>query len=332
MPVEYKDYYKTLGVPKSASADAIRKAYRKLARQYHPDVNKQPGAEARFKAINEAHEVLGDPQKRRRYDELGANWQQYEQWQQQGGGRNFEWVFTGPGGARFGNGSTFEGADLGDFSDFFRTFFGDLGGVARGGRTSTRSSRRAEARAGASIGASLEQQVEISLEESFRGTERTLEIRDPDNGGTRRLVVKIPPGVRDGQRIRLSGQGQQGRGGGAAGDLYLVVRVKEHPFFRRDGDNIRAQLPVSLSEALLGAEVSVPTLKGRVRLRIPPETQNGRVIRLAGQGMPRLGDSGHGDMLVEVKVVLPQKLSDDERELVRKLTAARHEDVRSHLL
>lgn len=325
MPVQYKDYYKVLGVGKDASADEVRKAYRKLARRYHPDVSKDPSAEQRFKEVNEAYEVLGDPAKRKRYDQLGANWQQYEQWQQGQGDRGFEWVFTGPGGfnVEFGNGA--ESEDLGGFSDFFRTFFGDLAGrSARAGRAGARTMPRA--------GADLEEALEVSLAEACRGAERTLEILDPATSRRRRITVKVPAGVRDGQRIRLAGQGQPGAAGGGAGDLYLVVRVKEHPFFRREGDDLHVELPVSLSEALLGADVVVPTLKGRVTLKIPPETQNGRVIRLAGQGMPRLGTGGHGDTYVKVKVVLPQRLSDDEKQLVKRLMDARKEDVRAHLL
>jgi DnaJ-class molecular chaperone len=325
VPVQYKDYYKVLGVSKDVSADQVRKAYRKLARELHPDVNKASGAESRFKEVNEAYEVLSDPEKRKRYDQLGANWQQYEQWQDQGGGRNFEWAYSGPEGFTFGNGGEDLG-DLGGFSDFFRTFFGDLAGGRPGAGTTT---RRARARAGQD----LETVVEITLPEAYRGAERALEVADPTNGAApRRLSVKIPPGVRDGQRIRLAGQGGAGGGGGRRGDLYLVVRVREHPFFRREADDIRVELPVTLAEALLGGEVVVPTLKGRVTLRIPPETQNGRVIRLAGQGMPRLGGAGHGDMYVTVRVVLPQHLSEEERAAIRKVAEAHKEGVRSHLL
>ena len=335
MPVQYKDYYKILGVPKDATAEQIRKAYRKLARELHPDVNKAAGAEQRFKEVNEANEVLSDPEKRKRYDQVGANWQQYEQWQQQGSGRNFEWVFTGPGGFQYGNGG--EDFEAGGFSDFFRTFFGDLGGAAgtatRGGTTTRRGAR-------ARSGQDFETVVEVSLPEAYKGTERSIEVQEP-NGETRRLTVKVPAGVRDGQRIRLGGAGGKGTAGGAAGDLYLVVRVREHPFFKRDGDDIRIELPVTLAEAVTGAEVVVPTPKGRVTLRIPPETQNGRVIRLAGQGMPRLGASrtgapapgtGHGDMYVTVKLVLPTKLTDEERAAIKKIAEHHKEDVRSHLL
>jgi curved DNA-binding protein len=322
MPVEYKDYYKTLGVSKTASAEEIKKAYRKLARQHHPDVNKKPESEKRFKEINEANEVLSDPEKRKRYDTVGPDWARFQNGgtRQQPGG--FQWVYTGQPGQDPFNG------EAGGFSDFFRTLFGegqadfDTGPLF--GRTGTRRRR-------AAVGTDIEQEVEITLAEAYKGTERTLELRMPD-GTTRRLSVKIPAGVRDGQRIRLAGQGAPGGGGGPAGDLFLRVRARPHPVFQRDGDDLRMDLPVALHEALLGAEVTVPTLKGRVSLRIPPETQNGRVIRLAGQGMPR-ATGGHGDLYVTVKVVLPTKLTDKERELVTELAASRAgEDPRKGLL
>src|SRR5213594_3926532 len=245
MPVEYKDYYKTLGVSKNASAEEIKKAYRKLARQHHPDVNKKPEAEKRFKEINEANEVLSDPEKRKRYDAVGPEWERFQQGGQQPGG--FQWVYTGPPGQDPFN------REAGGFSDFFRTLFGE----------------------GA---ADIEHEVEITLAEAYKGTERSVELRLPD-GTTRRLSVKVPAGVRDGQRIRLAGQGAPGGGGGPAGDLFLRVRVRPHPVVERDGEDLRLVLPVALHEALLGADVTVPTLKGRVSLRIPPETQNGRTIR-----------------------------------------------------
>ncbi len=329
MPVEYKDYYKTLGVKKDAKDDEIAKAYRRLARQHHPDLNKRADAERRFKEINEAYQVLHDPEKRRRYDQLGPNWERFAQGGAPGGTGGFQWVFTQPGA----------GGDLGDFSDFFRMVFGDAGGAQAGFRTGTvddligggRARANGRGRARATAGEDLESEVEITLLEAYRGTERAIEVRRED-GATRRLDVKIPAGVRDGQRVRLAGQGAPGTRGGPAGDLYLRVRVLEHPFFRRDGDDIRVELPVALHEALLGAEVTVPTLKGRGSLKIPAETQNGRVIRLAGQGMPG-GAGGHGDMYVAVKVVLPQKLSPEERETVQKIAARRaDENVRSHLL
>jgi curved DNA-binding protein len=320
MPVEYKDYYKTLGVSKNASAEEIKKAYRRLARQHHPDVSKKPEAEKRFKEVNEANEVLSDPEKRKRYDTVGPDWERFRQGGQQPGG--FQWVYTGQPGADPFNG------EAGGFSDFFRTLFGegaaDVDTGSLFGRPSTRRRRSV-------AGADVEHEVEVTLAEAYKGTERSLELRLPD-GTTRRLSVKIPAGVRDGQRIRLAGQGAPGGAGGPSGDLFLRVRVRPHPLFERDGEDLRLVLPVALHEALLGADVTVPTLKGRVSLRIPPETQNGRTIRLAGQGMPR-ATGGHGDLYVTVKIVLPTKLNERERELVNELAASRAgEDPRKGML
>ena len=314
MSVEFKDYYKTLGVTRTASAEEIKKAYRKLARQHHPDVAKGPKSEARFKEINEANEVLSDAEKRGRYDTLGPNWQQ--QFTGGPGQGRPHWAQGQPGGDPFGATT--------DFSDFFRTVFGgaEPSGPMRG---------RTRARAGSD----LEQEVPVSLAEAYQGAERAFEIRPAGaEGRPRTIEVKIPAGVQSGQRIRLAGQGGPGSGGGAAGDLYLRMNVTGHPFFERDGDDLRADLPVAFHEALLGAEATVPTLKGPVSLRIPPETQNGRTIRLAGQGMPRAKTrgGGHGDLYVTVKVVLPQKLNDEDRELIGKLALRHGEDVRAHLL
>ncbi len=316
MPVEYKDYYKILGVPKTASTEEIKKAYRKLARQYHPDINRKPEAEKRFKEINEANEVLSDPDKRGRYDQVGPDWARFAGGGAQPGG--FRWTVNGrPGGL---------GAeDLGDFSDFFRTLFGQGGGFAAEDLFGARTGRRSRT----APGADLEATIEITLLDAFKGADREVEVSDA-SGRSRTLRVKIPAGVRDGQRIRLGGQGGAGEGGGPAGDLYLRVRIRPHPLFTRDGDDLRMELPVALHEALLGAEVTVPTLKGRVSLRIPPETQNGRTIRLAGQGMPRTA-GGSGDLFVTVRVTLPTKLDDDEKECIRRI-GARQDDPRRHLL
>ena len=315
MPVEYKDYYKTLGVQKSATAADIKKAYRKLARQHHPDVNASADASKKFKEINEANEVLSDPDKRKRYDELGPDWERYAHAGPAGQGSdgNFRWVYSGtPGANPFGG-------EAGDFSDFFNSVFGGMGGF--GGTTAGNGSRR---RARVRPAADVEYPIDVTLAEAYRGAERALELRGED-GKTRRLSVKIPAGVRDGQRIRLAGQAD-------GGDLYLLVHTKADLRFVRDGDDLRMELPVALHEALLGAEVTVPTLKGRVSLRIPPETQNGRTIRLAGQGMPRTA-GGYGDLFVTVKVVLPTKLTDEERTLMGEMAERRKgDDVRAHLL
>src|SRR5205807_3202503 len=315
MPVEYKDYYKTLGVPKNASTDDIKKAYRKLARQYHPDVNKKPDAEKKFKEINEANEVLGDPEKRKRYDTVGPDWEQFAQGRGRPSGTGgFQYVYTGqPGESPFGD-------DASGFSDFFRTLFGQ---AANGGFADADDlfGRRTRTRTRARQGEDIEGEVEVTLPEAYKGTEHVVQIAR-DGEPPKRLTVKIPPGVKDGQRIRLAGQGAPGANGGPPGDAYLRVRVKPHPFFTRDGDDLRVELPVAMHEAMLGGEVTVPTLKGRVSLRIPPETQNGRTIRLAGQGMPRGrgpwarsdGGEGAGDLFVTVKVVVPTKLTDEDRD------------------
>ena len=331
MPVEYKDYYKTLGVKQDATAADIKKAYRKLARQYHPDVNTSADASRKFKEVNEANEVLSDPEKRKKYDQLGPDWERYAQAGSQyrsggmggrgGNGGGYTWSYTGaPGADPFGG-------DGGGFSDFFQSIFGNMGGF----EAQPEATRRRASRPRPASDPELEYPLEVALAEAYKGGERVLQLQG-EGGTARRLTVKIPAGVKDGQRIRLAGQAHAGRNGAPAGDLYLKVSVKSDPRFSRDGDDLRMELPLALHEALLGADVTVPTLKGRVSLRIPAETQNGRTIRLAGQGMPRVG-GGFGDLYVTVKVVLPTKLSDEERDCLREMAEQRKDDdVRAHLL
>ena len=363
--MEYRDYYAILGVPKTASQAEIKKAYRKLARQSHPDVNKgDAAAERRFKEVNEAHAVLGDPEKRKAYDELGANWEAYQRAGAGAGARGGPFAgFGGFGGAGSSGPGNFrfeyrgDPEDLAGFSDFFRTFFGGGFTTSPGpgngrttGRTTTRSTggidfedllgglggedafggraTRGDPYAGAgargragSARQDAEADAEISLEEAFTGTTRLVQV------GERRLEVSIPPGVETGQRIRLRGEAGSGP---EAGDLYLRVTVREHPLFTRKGADLHRELPVTLREALLGAEVPVPTLTGRVVLRIPPETQNGRTFRLAGQGMPRFRDSGRGDLYVRLRVVLPTRLDEDARRRARDfLDSVRQPDPRA---
>jgi curved DNA-binding protein len=315
--VEYKDYYKMLGVDRNASEKEIKKAYHKLARKYHPDVN--PGnkeAEEQFKEINEAHEVLSDPEKRKKYDRLGTNWQQ---WQNMGGDpRGFDWSqwYAQPGGGRvhvqYGDlGDLFGGSGGGSFSDFFEAIFGGLG--QRGGGTwGTRAQPRA------ARGQDYEQEVEVTLEEAFSGTTRVLQ----KDG--RRLEVKIPPGVETGSKVRMSGEGGEGFGGGTKGDLYLRVKVLPHRTFERQGNDLYCEVPVDLYAAVLGGEVRVTTLKGGAMLTVPPETQSGKTFRLKGQGMPRLKDpQKRGDLYAKVRVTVPQKLTDGEKELFRQLASMR---------
>jgi curved DNA-binding protein len=328
--VEYRDYYATLGVPRGAPAADIKKAYRKLARQHHPDVNKSdPAAEKRFKEISEAYAVLGDEEKRKAYDTLGSNWEAYQNAGAGGQSGNPFAGFTGFGGGRPGGGVRFEyrgnADDLAGFSEFFRTFFAgepDLN-TARsarraGGATRTRvrtgtieelfgdygepeSTGNGGGRVAAPARESYEAEAELSLEEVALGTKRQVDV------GGRRIEVTIPAGVADGQRIRLSGVGPDGA------NVFIRVKVAPHPVFTREGMNLTRELPLALGEALLGAEVTVPTLTGRVLLRIPAETQNGRVFRLKGQGLPEFRGKERGDLMVRTRVVLPTKMTEEAR-------------------
>jgi len=309
MAVEYKDYYKILGVNKDAGEKEIRQAYRKLARQYHPDVNpNDKTAEDRFKEINEANEVLSDPEKRKKYDEMSSYYQQYGQW---------------PGAAGTGAGEehyqyrTVNEEDLRDifgeqspFSDFFETFFHSDFSPEAGERRRTTGRRRQQPTKGRDI----ESPIEVSLAEAYKGATRVLELAEAD-GTTRHLEVKIPPGVDDGSRIRIAGQGEQGTAG--RGDIYLVVHVIPHPQFTREGIHLRTRIEVPLAVAMLGGEVPVPTPDGRkLMLRIPADTANGSVLRLRGQGMPHLGQPDkRGDLFAEVSVVLPTHLNEEQRRL-----------------
>lgn len=306
--MEYKDYYKILGVDKTADEKEIKKAYRRLARQFHPDMN--PGdkaAEARFKEINEAHEVLSDPEKRRKYDELGQNYQRWQQAGGQPGGFDWsQWMAGGqPGGVRVEYGDISDLNDLfggSGFSDFFDAIFGGM---------AAQTARRGAAGRAPAPARDIEHEVEITLEEAFRGTQRLMEVDG------RRLEVKIPAGVKTGSKVRMAGEGLPSGRDGLRGDIYLVIKVLSHPIFERRGDDLHCEVPVDLFTALLGGEVRVPTLDGPVALRIPAGSQSGRVFRLAGQGMPRLKTAGRGDLYARLRVTLPEKLSDEELRLVR---------------
>ncbi|HEY71663.1 MAG: J domain-containing protein [Chloroflexi bacterium] len=312
--MEYKDYYQILGVGKDADEKEIKRAFRRLARQYHPDVNPgDDGAEERFKEINEAYEVLSDPEKRSKYDRLGADWRR---WQQSGGRPSDfdwgQWAAGAPGGqrvhVRYGTPDDFE--DLfgsgNPFSDFFSQIFGGMGGGAAPGGFQYRVRPQR--------GQDYEQEVEISLREAYQGTRRALQ----KDG--RKLEVKIPPGARTGTRVRMSGEGGPGAAGGEAGDLYLRVRVAPDPQFERPGDDLHVSVPVDLYTAVLGGKAQVPTLSGPVKLTIPAGTQNGRVFRLRGKGMPHLRQPDqHGDLYAKVEVQVPTRLTSRQRELFEEL-------------
>lgn len=292
--MEYKDYYKILGVERSASADDVRKAYRKLAMKYHPDRN--PGdhqAEEHFKDLNEAYQVLNDSEKRARYDQLGSA---YSNWQQRGGSPgDFDWTqwFGGqPGGTRveYGDVNDMFGQDA--FSDFFRSLFGGMGGA----RTSTRARR-----------ATYQQPITISLDEAYRGTTRQFQSEE------RQVTVRIPAGVKTGSKVRAAGVAPDGQ------DLYLIVEVADDPRFERQGDDLRTSAVIDVFTATLGGEASVQTVDGEVTLKIPPGTQPEQVFRLAGRGMPRLkGAQSRGDLFVRVKVRVPKELTPEQRDLLER--------------
>lgn len=311
--MEFQDYYATLGVQKTASDADIKKAFRRLARQYHPDLN--PGsktAESRFKAINEAHEVLSDPEKRRKYDELGANWRAYEQappGAQDRRRRSSRPMTPDEMRDMFSQG----GADAEVFSDFFHTFFGGGfgGGYPRGtdGRASGRHAHAAGLR-----GQDIEQPIDLTLEDAFNGTTRRLQM---DRGQGRRTVdVRIPAGIREGSRIKVAGEGGAAPNlDGQPGDLFLVVRLLPHARFDRRGNDLHLRVPVPVTTAVLGGEISVPTLAGTVlRLRIPEMTAGGRIFRLKGHGMPvaRKTDE-RGDLYATVEIVIPSVLTPEAR-------------------
>jgi curved DNA-binding protein len=334
--MDVKDYYATLGVPRAATQAEIKKAFRKLAREYHPD--KRPGdtaAERRFKELNEANEVLSDPAKREKYDRFGQDWEAYERaGAAAGGGGAFAGNPFGPGGpfaqyaSAAGHGGVryeFRTAGDGDFSDFFQMLFGADGAAGTAGRGGGAAGAGARAgglggfgdlfagmggtggaRGGRAPRVPVEAEATLSLEEAFHGTTRIVE------AGGRRLEVTIPRGVDTGSRVKLSGKGPDGR------DLVVVVRVRPHAVFARRGADLEREIPVTLEEALLGGQVVIPTLKGRVALTVPAGTQNGRTFRLAGQGMPRLKGDGAGDLFVRARVVLPVDLDPEARDAARR--------------
>ena len=323
-----KDYYQILGVNRNASEKEIKQAYRRLARKHHPDLN--PGdesAEARFKEMNAAYEVLSNPEKRKKYDQFGEQWEYAEQSAKAGGQQGVRW----DGGK---GDTTFEYGDVSGLGDIFSSLFGDAGMGSR-------------MRRGPQRGQDVESPVEISLEEAYHGSKRVIQLQTTEPctacGGTgrvgnrvcticsgtggkvipRRLEVKIPPGAKDGSRIRMSGEGAPGRAGGNKGDLYLIVRILPHKLFERKGDDLYTDVSVPLATAILGGEVRLPTLDGNLSLKIPPETQNGKVFRLAGKGMPQLGNANCGNMFAKVNVVLPANLTEEERRLFERLRCLR---------
>ncbi len=305
MAVQFKDYYETLGVERSAAPEEIKKAFRKLARQHHPDVSKdKKSAEAKFKEINEAYEVLGDPEKRKKYDTMGADWDKAGPppgWGDQGGGgrpgtRTQEYEFGGTG-----------------FSDFFENFFG---GGGRAARNPFDAGFRGAPQPPA--GVDVEADIMVTLEEALHGSRRKVSFRRSSSSKVETYEVQIPAGVHEGQRIRLAGQGEAQTKGGVAGDLYLRVRLSQHPDFRVDGKDLVHDLDLPPWRAVLGGEVPVPTMEGEARLKIPAGTQNGQRFKLKRRGMPQKGQE-RGDLYVAVEIVLPKELNEQERALWEQL-------------
>jgi len=337
--MEFKDYYSTLGVAKTATEKEIKQAYRKLARKHHPDVN--PGnksAEAKFKEINEAYEVLGDPPKRKKYDELGSNWRMYEQAGAPGGpgaapGAGGAWNINFGGGGPQGGFRTMTEEEMrgmfGDsdpFSDFFHTFFGGAAGPMGGdeGGRSHRASPGGRSRVPRQ-GRDVEHELELGLEDAYNGAMRRLSMTH--DGQARTVDVRIPPGVGEGSRVRVGGEGEHGTGGAQSGDLYLRIRLTPHPKFERKGRDLYTHVSVPLTTAVLGGEAEIQTLAGKpVRLKIPPTTQNGQVFRLKGHGMPAVGKPDeHGDLYATIDVELPRSLTSEQRthfEALQKLEEA----------
>lgn len=337
MPVQYKDYYEILGVPRSASDNDIKKAFRKLARQYHPDVAKnKKQAEEKFKEVNEAYEVLGDAAKRKKYDELGPNWNAGADFRPPPGWAGGTGGFRGRG--PHGEDFEFHFGGTG-FSDFFEQLFGSRG---RAGSPFGRGGMAAEEEFGTERGRDIQGDILVTLEEAMRGSVRSVSVRHgvpcEHCGGTGQRArhvcnvcggtgqvprtetyqVKIPPGVTEGQRLRVAGRGEAGTGGGTAGDLYLRVRFAKHPDFEVEGHNLLYEAPVAPWEAVLGANISVPTLNGRVNMKLPAGTHNGQKFRVRGRGLPERESAG-GDLIVVTRIEVPSRTTDAERKLWEQL-------------
>ncbi len=318
MPIEFKDYYKILGVPRNASQEDIKKAFRKMARQYHPDVAKdKKDGEQKFKEINEAYEVLGDPQNRSKYDNLGADG---------GEAAAFQGAPGGPGRSRRGRGGE-EGVEFHfdgtGFSDFFEQFFGRGSRFDGGNDFGSPGVGSVEGTGFAHRGSDFESDILVTLEEALTGSERSISLQRIDRrtgeARTQTLKVRIPPGVHEGQAIRVAGMGEDGIGGGASGDLYLRVRFAAHPEYRVRGSDLYYGLDLAPWEAVLGTRVTVPTLKDQVSVRIPPGTNQGRQLRIRGRGLPVGRTDRQGDLYVVINIELPQQITEKERELWKKL-------------
>lgn len=351
--MDYKDYYKILGVSKSATQDEIKKAYRKLARQYHPDAN--PGnkeAEEKFKSIGESYEVLKDPEKRSKYNQLGANWKQYARAGQQPGGQQYG---RGPGSGQSYqydfSGSSFDfGEAGGSFSDFFEMFFGrgsderystifdnakGAGNQARtGGAQNQAGSQQQQKknfwRSGAAAkGQDFQYDLNVTLREAYMGTQREMSLQK--DGKMRTVSVKVPKGIKDGGKVRVKGEGGNGPRGGENGDLYLAIHVLPHHYFTVKDTDLYSEVPVTLTEAIFGSKIDIPTFEGYVSMKLPPSTQTGKTLRLKGKGMPKVRSSEYGDLYIKIKVVIPTDLSEEQKKFLFDFAKTYTENPRSDI-
>ena len=323
--MQYKDYYKTLGIDKKADEKEIKNAYRKLVKKYHPDKTKgDKDAENKFKEISEAYDVLSDSSKRKKYDNLGADWDKFGSTNSRGSSGFNQSGYSQSGSHQF---HTNMGGQGSDFSDFFKTFFGgfdrmDTHGCGSSGCGTSGFSAYSGSNT-ASMGSDVESEIRLSVEEAYNGISAQV------NVGRGKLKVKIPAGVKDGQRIRIAGKGRSGIKGGKSGDLYLIVKINEHKLFKVDGADIKITVPITPSEAALGAKIQVPTLQGKINLTVPSGTNSGKVLRLKGLGF--VNGQEKGNLLVTLDIVVPSNLTEEEKELYKKLQEANSYNPRENM-
>ncbi|MHA1310203.1 MAG: DnaJ C-terminal domain-containing protein [Candidatus Helarchaeota archaeon] len=318
-----RDYYEVLGVSRNASQDEIKKAFRRKARQYHPDVNpNNPEAEEKFKEINEAYEVLKDPKTRQQYDKFGHDFKKYEGvppgWQPGAGpGFHYTWTSTGPGGVKISFEDFFKGKGrgFGGFDDIFGDLFSDIfnvgGGIPKSGKYARKRPR---------AGDDLKYVLEISIEDAYRGAVKQITFQKPGiNGSTRTVKIRIPPGVKTGTKLRVPGEGMPGIRGGPPGDLYVEIVVRPHKIFKRENDDLIAQVHIKPSQALLGAKIPVPSLDGHIKLTIPPGTQSGAKFRIPNKGFPKINTNQRGNLIIQTKIVIPKRLTSEQRRVAEQL-------------